>query len=129
MPSRIVARRTGQDLPDEFAKAARLARVICRAEAHPATSVRYGDVWKLHDFAGRFIAEVTSGGLVTQERPAAARRTAVSATATRRTAYFRCPCCGRNYAAPDFDGLDHAGVCPGASIALLDLEPAFVSDR
>jgi len=129
MPSRIVSRRTGQDLPDEFARAARLARRICHVDAHPASSVLYGGKWTLRDFAGRYIADVTNYEVVVQEQPTAIRCAELPAVRVRRTTYFRCPCCGQHFAAPDFDGLDHAAVCPGASIALLDLEPDFVRDK
>jgi len=128
MPSRIVSRHTGQDLPDEFARAARLARRVCHLDAHPASSVLYAGRWTLRDFAGRYIAEVTNDDVVMQEQPTATCATESPRGRARRTAYFRCPCCGLHFAAPDFDGLDHAAVCPGASIALLDLEPAFVRD-
>jgi len=128
MPSRIVIRRTGQDLPDEFARAARLARRVCQVEAHPASSVLYADRWTLRDFAGRYIAEVTNGDVVMQAQPTAYSCSELPTGRAKRTAYFRCPCCGQHFAAPDFDGLDHAAVCPGASIALLDLGPAFIRD-
>jgi len=129
MPSRIVSRRTGQDLPDEFARAARLARRVCQVDAHPASSVLYAGRWTLRDFAGRYIADVTNDDVVTQGQPTASGCSELPPGRARRTAYFRCPCCGQDFAAPDFDGLDHAAVCPGASIALLDLEPAFVRDE
>jgi len=126
MPSRIVSRHTGRDLPNEFARAAGIARRVCRVDAHPATSVLYAGRWTLRDFAGRYIAEVTNDDVVMPGQLTAVRSELPTAH-TKRTAYFRCPCCGQHFAAREFDGLDHAEVCPGASIALFDLEPAFVS--
>jgi len=127
MPSRIVRRRTGQDLPDEFARAAGLARRVCHTDAHPTNSVLYAGRWILRDFAGRYIAEVTSD-VVLREQPIVNRCSELASRRAKRTAYFRCPCCGQHFVATDFDGLDHAAVCPGASIAPLDLEPDLVRD-
>jgi hypothetical protein len=132
MVSRLLPRHTGDDLPGDFVRAARLARLVCHAEAHPARSLFSAGVWRLYDFAGRYIAEVTNDGLVRQKGPpTAAARTELAAndSTRRRTAYFRCPVCGEHYAAPDFDGPGHVATCLGASISLLDLVPAFVAER
>lgn len=132
MVSRLLPRNTGEDLPGDFTRAARLARLVCHADAHPARSLFSAGVWTLYDFAGRYIAEVTKDGLVTQKGPpSAVPRTELAAygSARRRTAFFRCPVCGDHYAAPDFDGPAHAATCLGASISLLELVPAFVAEQ
>ena len=113
-------------------RVARLARLVCHADAHPARSLFSAGVWTLYDFAGRYIAEVTNDGLITQKGPPAAvpgKEVASNDTTRRRTAYFRCPVCGEHYAAPDFDGPEHFAICLGAAISLLDLVPAFVAER
>jgi hypothetical protein len=130
MFSRMVPKRTAREPPGRFMRAARLARLVCHADADPARSLFSAGVWTLYDFAGHYIVEVTDDGLVAQSERRGVQMTGMGDRSTkRRTAYFRCPVCGEHYAAPEFDCLAHAATCLGASISLLDLVPAFVMEH